>query len=259
MSIKIEGHDSIFLEAIGAVFNYSETRQLLQRVCNDGPITIKHDEQLTNAGEWSLEGRTIFLNGHSSLAARICTLVEELFNARSNRELLAIKQARLNIEEYVSEMERVEHENVAKAAAVIERAIGQRVFPIESRVLFFKHFDLYYKWQQLHGHSQYTAEYYERHATQVYQGTWEPEIPSGEDRTYLIRLMTWKWALLHGSKEQKQEASQKLHESISQLAKKTDVVSSRRFQFLKNFLTKTQLNKFQLDSAIVKRDRFLLA
>lgn len=168
---------------VAKMLKLPEAQDLLNRVNQQGSVTIIIDNQ--SSGEfdalWDGGERIIRLNSyrHSTEGSWICSILFELHNASTNQHMSNLYQAaaqnRMTKEQWVEQMERMEHSNARKTCELIEKGIAQGIYPQETRWSIFYSFDDHYKLQQITGHSTWLANSYEQTNTfsphQPFRGT----------------------------------------------------------------------------------------
>lgn len=155
---------------VGKLLELPEARDLLAQVSRQGGVSIilQNDTDGQFDALWDGDARVIKLNPHRhhNLGTWICSILFELHNASTNDYMLNLyRQAETNQmtkEIWVEHMERMEHANALNTCRLLEKGMAQNIYPPESRWTIFQSFDDYYKLQQISGHSQWLAKYYDQ-------------------------------------------------------------------------------------------------
>lgn len=165
------------LEQIG------EIRNLIQRVLAEGPIRITSGGTAADdyQGYWNGTDRVIVLNPALSrtLGEHISTILMELNNASTNHELMRISDmaaaGKLTKDQYVEQIERMEHKNGLNTCRLLQKGHDLGIFPRDYCWDVYKSFDDYYMLQQILGHSALIANNYNylspQGRRQSYRGT----------------------------------------------------------------------------------------
>lgn len=155
---------------VAKLLELPEARALLAQVSQEGSVGIvmQNDPSGQFDALWDGDARLIKVNPyrHPKEGSWICSILFELHNAKTNRHMLNLfhsaEKNQLSKEMWVEQMERMEHANALNACRLLEKGIAQGIYPPEARWTIFFTFDDYYKLQQISGHSQWLANYYDQ-------------------------------------------------------------------------------------------------
>lgn len=148
-----------------------EAKELLNRIQKEGKIFVKFDsgDYLSQrfGAFWDPDSRTIFVAYSNPVSAGdvIGSIIFELHNALMNSHLerlhsLAVMR-KINKENYVRGIEKIEYENSLKAATLAEKGIKEGLFPANARLPTYKNFEEHYRMQKIGGHSAWIASIYD--------------------------------------------------------------------------------------------------
>lgn len=155
---------------VAKLLELPEARALLAQVSQEGSVGIvmQNDPNGQFDALWDGDSRLIKVNSHQhpNEGSWICSILFELHNAKTNKHMLDLfhsaEKNQVSKEVWVEQMERMEHANALNACRLLEKGIAQGIYPPEARWTIFYTFDDYYKLQQISGHSQWLANYYDQ-------------------------------------------------------------------------------------------------
>lgn len=160
--------DPIFREAILSIQSLPEGQQAITHAELKGKIRVVRSQSGQFEAYWDGSGRKIMVNQHKnpSKGALICSILFELHNAQTDTELKNLqrmaRQKRIPRNEFVLEMERIEHQNALRTCEILEKGIREGIFPVEARWQIAEDFDSHYRTQVAAGHAGYHGRSYDR-------------------------------------------------------------------------------------------------
>lgn len=179
----LTGTDREANQLIDALCRFPKGLELVNNATKEGPITLKfsRNHSMAFGAMWQCGPRMITLDASKSTSygIRLRHLIFELHNAITTKEDARLcqlaSQGKISCDQFVVEVEKIEHRNVIKTASLIDQGIRSRYLPSDSRWEIVHDFILHYQIQQLSGHSDAIAEEY-RHMAPVnhrlpYRGT----------------------------------------------------------------------------------------
>lgn len=182
-----------------------EARELLAQVNQEGPVSVvmQNDPSGQFDAFWDGNQRRILVNPHrhQTEGSWICSILFELHNASTNQYMRVLfesaKSNRISKDEWVKQMEKMEHTNALKTCALLDKGISQGIYPANSHWNIFYTFDDHYKLQQVTGHSDWLVNKYESIAPhnkfQEYRGTVPGlKLMSAEDKEDLLNYLSVK-------------------------------------------------------------------
>jgi hypothetical protein len=169
-----------YREALKRLRQVDEVQSLINKILSEGCIKIiSHSDNC--AGLWNGGDRVIAINPSlcRTLGERISTILMELNNASTNVELMRITDTaaagKLTIDQYVEQIERMEHKNGLNTCRLLEKGHQMGIFPNDYCWKVYENFDDYYMLQQVLDHSLWIADNYRfinaRGNQQQYKGT----------------------------------------------------------------------------------------
>lgn len=186
-------------EAFHSLQKLPDYHRLVQEVEREGAIKIEMVSLNNESFDafWDSTDRVIRINKlkNENFNVLICSILFELHNAKSDRRFMhfynmAIR-GEISKEEYVENVERMEHANALKCSLLLEKGISLGIFSSEVRWPIYRNFDDYYKVQQIHEHSHWLAKSYDemafRNKKSVYVGTL-PKLSAKEKQDVLRYL-----------------------------------------------------------------------
>jgi hypothetical protein len=212
-------------EALNRLRQIDEIQELVNRVLQEGGIRIvsRSTRSPSFRGMWNGGGRVITINPLycRTLGDQITTILMELHNASTNKELSGIFRmaaaGRLTIDQFVEQIERMEHKNGLSTCRLLEKGHRMGIFP-NYNWRIYENFDDYYMLQQVLGHSLWIAGTYKSAAPrsgQAYRGT-VPNIHrlSKQDRDDLCRYLEMKTGMDHPDRLVREEAQKRLSREL---------------------------------------------
>lgn len=168
--------------AVQLIEKLPEARQLLAKIHKEGNIGIELGTQDTGNfnGLWVANRRVIIINPDhlKNEGSLICTILFEMHNAYTNTRFLKLvnlaSQGKISKEQYVENIERMEHANALSTCRILEKGMNMGIFPRTSTWSIFTDFESHYMVQQIQGHSQWLANSYESMSPlhgQAFKGT----------------------------------------------------------------------------------------
>ncbi len=160
---QVPGPFSSVVEKIEAL---PEAEALLQKVEREGTVSIVGRSHAGFAAYWEGRSRTIVINQsyRRSEGSLIRSVVFELCNATRNRELARqwalAGQGRLTQEEFATNVERIEFENLWRASRLLEAGIKRGLFPSDARMGAWSDFDAFLRNEKRTGHFGYLCDQY---------------------------------------------------------------------------------------------------
>lgn len=209
-------------KAIEALQKLGPSRKLIAEVQASGPIYVQF-ESIPEDYEalWDGNARMIKVNAvhNKSLGRTIGSILFELHNASTNYRLkhlvdLALA-GQIAKEDFVVNMERMEHQNAIQTSLILSQGIRNGIFPKEASWPVFHDFDDHYRVQQLHGHSRWIANHYDRvnpsGSHQTYKGTIEGlENFSEQNKQDMLKYLAIKNDLTNPVSTMQQKAARAL-------------------------------------------------
>lgn len=158
-----------------------ESRQVIQRVIQEGPITVDLVSGMSFGAMWENGDRKISINARDQRDQGLLLrhILFELHNALCDSEYEELYTMALNREiscdAYVETVEKIEYENMIKTVSILEKGIALGLFPSSARWEIIYDFATHYKIQQLTGHSLSIAQEFQEMSWQnsrdAYRGT----------------------------------------------------------------------------------------
>lgn len=163
-------YSSDLTEIMNTIEKLPEAQALFREVQKNGPVKIKLERMDSFDFEalWNSETRTVTVNTlfNKTPGQILTSIIFELHNAKSDPILLdyfhKASNGKINKENYVRGVEKMEHQNAVNACDLLEKGIEKGLFPQDSRWTIFRNFDDHYKLQQVYGHSQWIAAKYDQ-------------------------------------------------------------------------------------------------
>ena len=178
----LKGTDGEANKIIEALSRYPRGLELIDQATKEGPITFKvnRDQSMSFGAMWQCGPRLITIEGrkNSSLGLKLRHLIFELHNAVTTKEdsvyCERAANGQISVDQFVMEVERIEHQNVLRTAKIINQGIKEGYLPKDTRWDIVHDFKVHYQIQQLTGHSDAIAEEFRRIAPRhwkPYRGT----------------------------------------------------------------------------------------
>lgn len=186
-------------EAFHSLQKLPDYHRLVQEVEREGAIKIEMVSMRDESFDafWDSTDRVIRINKlkNENINVLICSILFELHNAKSDKRFMhyysLAMRGEISKEEYVENVERMEHANALTCSLLLERGINLGIFSSEVRWPIYRNFDDYYKVQQIHEHSHWLAKSYDkmafRNKKSVYVGTL-PKLSAQEKKDALRYL-----------------------------------------------------------------------
>lgn len=155
-------------QALNALYQLPEFRELLMQVQQEGPVRIKVESHPKFEGLWDGNSRSIVINGrlNPTLGQMICTILFELHNAATasyyDRLIEEAERGEMTKDQYVERVEHAEYQNARHTYELLEKGIKMGIFPASARWPVTSSFDEHYKVQQISGHSLFIADAYDQ-------------------------------------------------------------------------------------------------
>lgn len=158
------------LPILNTLLQLPEFNLLIDDVLKDGPITIQHNDSLSNkfTGYWDPYHRKILISKKSNLdkVDKTTTLLFEMHNASRSEDFkkidyLAYKR-KISKEQYIRQSEFIEYENCLSTSYLIKKGIQQGIFPKNSEWLVHDNFEDHYDWMKRSGHSTWYSNTYKK-------------------------------------------------------------------------------------------------
>lgn len=189
-------------EAFQSLQKLPDYHRLVQEVEREGAIQIEmvslRDESFD--AFWDSTDRVIRINTlkNENINVLICSILFELHNAKSDRRFMhfynmAIR-GEISKEEYVENVERMEHANALNCSLLLEKGISLGIFSSEVRWPIYRNFDDYYKVQQIHEHSHWLAKSYDEMAFRTKKSVYVGTLPklSAQEKKDVLRYLKIK-------------------------------------------------------------------
>lgn len=189
-------------KALDSLQQLPEFSRLVQEVEQEGTIQL----EMLSLGStfdafWDSTNRKIRINEEKNqeMGVLVSSILFELHNAKSDKRFKSLysmaKRGEISKDQYVENVERMEHQNALNCSYLLERGITLGIFPTKARWPILRDFDDHYKLQQIKEHSLWLAKNYEsmapkRVASSPYVGTL-PKLQA-EDKKDLIRYLKIK-------------------------------------------------------------------
>lgn len=231
-----------------------EVRNLLEQVSRleGGPVRIVLENTDGLEALWDGENRVIRINHYHSLQhdRLISSLIFELHNASTNHTFMHLvdlaMKGRIGKDQWVEQVERMEHQNALKTSDIISKGIASGIFPASAKWVTYYEFDDYYKLQQIAGHSGWLANAYDtlnpRGKNMVYKGT-IPELRflSSQDKSDFLKYLSFKNMLSSPSNAENSQAMNWFKNEYAQLNGKQEGSSygNRERSYQRSQLLKT--------------------
>ncbi len=159
-----------YTEALSRLRQIDEIQTLIDKVLSEGSIHIisNSSEAEEFQGMWNGAERNIAINPVycRTLGEQINTILMELNNASTNRELMKLcdmaAYGQLSKDQYVEQIERMEHKNGLNTCRLLEKGHRKGIFPHDYCWKVYENFDDYYMLQQVLDHSLWIANNYNR-------------------------------------------------------------------------------------------------
>lgn len=189
--------------AIEKLEKIKEYPALIKEIEKEGPVRL---EMLDLPGEqfdafWDSTDRTIRINmlKNKNFDVLVVSILFELHNAKSDTRFKQLytmaKAGQITKEQYVENVERMEHQNALNTSNIVEKGIKLGILNPGARWPILRSFDDHYKLQQIKDHSQWIARSYDRMSpygmTEDYVGTL-PKVLSSNDKADMIRYLRMK-------------------------------------------------------------------
>ena len=174
--------NSTLKTVISKLEEVSESQHLINEALQGGPINVDLSfKGMPFEAMWESSTRKIVIDGRANTdqGKLLCHLLFELHNAVSESKYQELYERALNdmidCDSYVEAVEKIEHENMIKTVAILEKGISNGVFPLSGRWEIIYDFPIHYKIQQLTGHSLFIAKEYRemsrKNGFSTYRGT----------------------------------------------------------------------------------------
>jgi hypothetical protein len=151
------------------LYRLQETKQLLDEVEKQGPITIRNaamGAQASNAA-WVPSERAIYINfsKQRTPGSLITSIVFELHNALSVKQFdyydhLA-RTRKISKAQYIEAIERIEYVNARSASHILAQGVRKGVFPQDAFWYIPNNFEQHFKIQLQSGHSAHIGQMYD--------------------------------------------------------------------------------------------------
>jgi hypothetical protein len=231
--------------ASGVLTSYQPTCNLLTGVLKANQISqldVSFEPFPAHAGWDCSKKRVIIGSSFNDIHDLAVLILFECCNGLQTKSFLEIQKRAaedlLNKPGYTEEIERAEYKSEQLCSYLVSQAVRDRVFPPTiDRQYCLPTFEIYYKLQQLMGHSQRVAAGFDelnpKGKEQVYCGTWEPPVlPS--DEACIKHLFFLKY---HRMPFNEAAHDQALRQSLFDLEKRDDDQAKRILEVAKkNFL-----------------------
>lgn len=240
-------------KAVEAIEKLPEASAMIDEAQKEGAIRIEYlyQDSLDFEAYWDSGKRTIFINGNRNkdLGEIICSILFELHNATTNKTIYTLlKKAQIGEitkDQYVENIERMEHQNAVNTVRLIEKGIASGLFPPTSRWNIYENFDDHYMIQQLYGHSQFIAANFDkvnpRLSHQPYKGTIKNLDNLAQfEKDELVRYLSIKNKVNSNMPHIKDEGIALLKKEFETLAK-CEVSNDNKDPVCKNFKEKINL------------------
>lgn len=219
-------------DAIVAIKQLPESKEILEKIQKDGPISIlfKPLPSVDFGAMWDADARTITVNSKSprQLGNIICSILFEMHNAISNSQFMKLTEMAskgdISKDQYVEYVERMEHTNCLDTVKLLDKGMKIGIFPETSRWNIYANFDDHYKVQQLTEHSIWLSKNYDRMCKdsnkigKVYQGTINGLMSlSQQDKRDMLLYLAIKNDLESSIQNRIDRASKKLQEEYATL------------------------------------------
>jgi len=251
------------LEAAVEVLNRDpELSQLIGQVLQEGSIDLQTEEMEVEACWRGGNDRVIVLNQKSmgdsieAVASQVANMVFELLNASSESCFHQLRQKAtqglINKEEYVVQIEKLEHATSLKTTTIVRRLIAEgKIAPIKVTSNYPKDFDLYFQVQQMNGHSQAIAKTYDLLCSgdcQPFRGTLASEFTqlSQKEKNPMLALLSLRRTMSEGSLEEQKVAKMNLGLNLAYFheQKKVGVTSwDKCLAFAQEVFSEEQINE----------------
>lgn len=147
-----------------------EAKALIAEVEKQGPVRVVYMDMPGQEleGFWNASARQIEVNRSlkKTTGSLVCTVLFELHNAKTSQRLIQItdmaRNNQISKDEFVSSVERMEHQNALNASNLLEKGIKMGVYPADARWPIYYQFDTHYKLQQVLQHSKWLANHYDK-------------------------------------------------------------------------------------------------
>lgn len=191
-------------DPVSALLNFPESERFINSVEKQGPIKIVYapfpEKNLTAL--WEADTRTIYINKALpySKGRILSSILFEMHNAASTQELERLYNlafaGQITKEEFVRQIEMMEHRNGIMAKNLLLRGIYQGYFPENCQLHYFDSFEDYYAIQQVFGHSQWIADRFDEASPlpkKPYKGTiGDLALNTREDKLLFLDLISFK-------------------------------------------------------------------
>lgn len=156
-------------QAVLAIRSIPDGARLLKEVEQEGRITIelREIESFDFGAMWDANSRHVIVNAKRcrNQGTLISSLLFELHNAKTSQFLEAeankVINGRLTKEQYVKNVERMEHDNAMATIKILEEGMANGAFPKTAKWTIIRDFEDHYKLQQVTGHSLWIANNYD--------------------------------------------------------------------------------------------------
>lgn len=196
-----------------------EFRILLAQISQEGKVGIEMAPSYSESFDamWDSSRRVIMVNPNkrTSEGNLICSIIFEMHNASTDKQFVElVKKARegsISKDDFVLSVERMEHDNCLKTIAILQKGMANGIFPDTSKWKVFKNFEDHYKIQQIHGHSGWLADSYDRYRNQsvnrnLYKGTIvDLHNLQPEDKRMLTKFFSLKYSLENATDDEKEK------------------------------------------------------
>jgi hypothetical protein len=227
---KFTSYHPTLKEAVKTIEKLPEASALIDEVQSGGTIGV--DAQVIDSFDfeamWNSGTRKIIVNAkkNKSLGKTICSILFELHNAKTNKQLVSLfamaQKGTISKSEYVERVERMEHENAVATNKLIEKGIQMGIFPEETRWPIFEDFDDHYMIQQIYGHSQWIANNFDTMNPANKKDKFKSTIAGLEEmsdssKNELANILTLKNRIRNKNPKIAKDAEAKLQEMIKKL------------------------------------------
>jgi len=155
-------------EALKMLYNYPQAKSLLEKVEQEGPISIYSAPFQSNSNAmWMPDERAIVVNSlrQRSRGQEVRLILFELHNAIASKEFDHLDQLaswnKITKNDYIWSVEYLEHQNALNTKILVENAIAAGIFPKDSRWHIPSSFQEHLHTQSQSGHSAAIGALYE--------------------------------------------------------------------------------------------------